>query len=132
MSETRRRRPVGPGDILLAQIARNLPPGTEQQGTRPVVVVAAPARLGPQRFDVVIIVPLTKATGAWAANNPTLYPRLAPGQGGLPLASTALIDHVQALDAKRVLKRYGTLSDKAFSPLRIGLEVMFGFRKGAS
>ena len=131
MSQTRKRRLVQPGDVLLAQIAQNVPAGVEQQGTRPVVVVASPAALGPQRFAVVVIVPLTKATGEWVDNNPTLYPRLAAGQGGLPLNSTALIDHVQAVDATRVLKRYGTLDQEAYATIRTGLEQMFGF-EGAS
>ena len=127
MSQTRKRRLVQPGDVLLAQIAENVPPGVEQQGTRPVVVVASPAALGPQRFGVVVIVPLTTATGAWVDGNPTLYPRLAAGQGGLPLSSTALVDHVQAVDATRVLKRYGTLDQEAYAPIKTGLEQMFGF-----
>lgn len=124
MSEVRRRRLARPGDVLLAQIAHNLPPGVEQQGVRPVVVVAAPAHLGPQRFPIVVIVPLTRATGSC---NPTLYPRLAAGQGGLPLDSTAMIDHVQAVDATRVLKRYGTLENEAFAAIKTGLEKMFDF-----
>lgn len=127
MSEVRRRRLTKPGDVLLAQIAQNLPPGVEQQGVRPVVVVAAPAHLGPQRFPIVVIVPLTKATGSWAESNPILYPRLRAGQGGLPLDSTAMIDHVQAVDATRVLKRYGTLENEAFAPIKTGLEKMFDF-----
>jgi mRNA interferase MazF len=131
VSATRRRR-VKPGDVLLAQIAQNLPPGSEQQGTRPVVVVAAPAQLGPQRFDVLVIVPLTRATGAWADNNPALYPRLTAGQGGLPLSSTAMIDHVQAIDAARVLKRYGTLEGEAFTAIRTGLEKLFEFQGSAA
>lgn len=127
MSKTPRRRLAEPGDVLLAAIAQNVPPGVEQQGVRPVVVVGVPARLGPQRFPVIVIVPLTKASGPWVEINPTLYPRLTAGQGGLPLESTALIDHVQAVDATRVLKRYGTLEADAFRPILEGLEKMLGF-----
>lgn len=130
MSRGRKRRLAAPGDVLLVEIAQNVPPGVEQQGARPVVVVASPAALGPQRFAVIVIVPLTKATGGWARDNPTLYPRLAAGQGGLPLESTVLIDHVQAVDATRALKRYGTLHADAYRPIQTGLEQMFGF--GAS
>lgn len=127
MSTARRRRLTKPGDVLLVAIPQNLPPGVEQQGVRPVVVVATPAQLGPQRFPVVVIVPLTKATGPWAASNPTLYPRLTAGQGGLPLDSTALIDHVQAVDATRVIKRLGALEGEALAPITTGLEKMFAF-----
>ena len=74
--------------------------------------------------------PFTTALGSWAKGNPTLYPRLAAGQGGLPLESTAMIDHVQAVDASRVLKRYGTLSQRAFEQIETGLEQLLGSTKG--
>ena len=128
---SRTRRPVSPGDVLLARIAENVPPGHEQQGTRPVVVIASPSEIGPQRFPVVVVVPLTRAYGAWAKANPLLYPRLAAGQGGLPVESTALVDHVQAVDATRVLKRYGTLDDETSAPIRRGLERLLGFGSDA-
>lgn len=126
-----RERPVRPGDVLLAAIAENIPPGSEQQGARPVVVVANPATsTGPQRFDVIVIVPLTTATGPWATANPVLYPPLEPGQGGLPQRSTALLDHIQALDVKRVRKFYGSLDADGYQPIAHGLEQMFDFDGG--
>jgi mRNA interferase MazF len=132
VSTTRRRRFAKPGDVLLAQIPENVPPGNEQQGTRPVVVVATPSHLGPQRFAALVIVPMTKTTGSWAESNPTLYPRLEAGQGGLPSSSTAMIDHVQAIDATRVLKQYGTLEDETFNLIKTGLQKMFAFEAPTS
>lgn len=127
MSKTRRRRAPKVGDVLLVQIAENVPPGVEQQGARPAVVVATPGSTGPQRVGVLVIVPLTTATGQWIRSNPTLYPRLSAGQGGLNLDTTAMIDHVQAVDAARVSKFFGTLTLDEFAPIKNGLEQMFGF-----
>ena len=121
--------PLRPGAVLLIKIADNVPPGVEQQGTRPAVVVAVPEDVGPLRFALLVVVPLTKATGDWTTRNPTLYPRLAAGQGGLPLASTALVDQVQAVDKTRVVKGYGYLNPDEFTPIRAGLEQMFGLSR---
>lgn len=123
----RKAPPLQRGAVLLARIADNVPPGVEQQGTRPVVVVAVPDQVGPLRFALLVVVPLTKAAGSWAKNNPTLYPRLKAGQGGLNLDSTALIDQVQAVDASRIIKGYGYLKPDEFGPIQTGLEKMFSF-----
>lgn len=129
MSRTRRRRLTRVGDVLFAAIPENVPPGVEQQGPHPAVVVATPASVGPQRYNVLVIVPLTTAKGQWIRNNPTLYPYLSAGQGGLNMDTTAMIDHVQAIDDTRVQKVFGTLSLDEFAPIRTGLEQMFGFGK---
>ncbi len=120
-----------PGAVLLVRIADNVPPGVEQQGVRPVVVVAVPEETGPQRFPVLVVVPLTKAAGHWADLNPTLYPRLKAGQGGLNLDSTAMIDHVQAVDETRIIKGFGILKPDELRPIKAGLEQMFSFGDGA-
>lgn len=109
------------------QIPDNSPPGVEQQGTRPVIVVAVPERVGPQRFPVLVVVPLTRSTGAWVAANPTLYPRLKAGQGGISVDSTAMLDHVQAVGSARVIKGYGYLKADELEPIQAGLEKMFDF-----
>lgn len=118
------RRLAQAGDVLLAALAQNVPPGTEQQGTRPVIVIANPGRLGPQRFPVIVIVPLTTATGKWAEANPTLYPTLPAGAGGLPARSTVLLDQIQAVDATRVRKYFGTLEPVEYATLRQGIVQM--------
>ena len=115
------------GDVLFAAIPENVPPGVEQQGLHPAVVVATPSNTGPQRFNVLTIVPLTTATGPWIRGNPTLYPHLSAGQGGLNMDTTAMIDHVQAIDVTRVQKVYGTLTLDEFAPIKTGLEQMFRF-----
>jgi mRNA interferase MazF len=60
------------GDLVLVALPVHNPPGREQQGTRPAVVVGVPS--GEMRYPIVAIAPLTTATGSWSSNNPTLYP----------------------------------------------------------
>lgn len=127
MTPARKRRRVTPGDVLLVDIAENVPPGREQEGRRPTIVVATPSSVGPQRFDVLVVVPLTTATGQWFRDNPTLYPYLGAGQAGLNRDAVAMIDHIQAVDAARIQKFIGTLSNDEFAPIRTGLERMFKF-----
>ena len=86
--------------------------------------MANPVISGPQRFPVIVIVPLTTATGSWAEANPTLYPTLSAGAGGLPQSSTVLLDQIQAVDATRVRKYFGTLEPEEYATLRQGIVKM--------
>jgi mRNA interferase MazF len=84
----------------------NLDPtqGHEQRGRRPCVVVSDPAVNADQRFPLIAVVPVTGTPGEGA-----LYPALAPGASGLAKPSCALVDHVRAVDKRRVTKAYGHL-----------------------
>ena len=121
--------PLGPlavGDLVTVDLPRHAPPGREQEGYRPAIVVGLPGASGPTRFPLVAIVPLTTDRGhAWAAANPTLYPALAAGTGGLSVASLALVDQARAIDAARVLGRRGTLTDAELAPIQAGLRALF-------
>lgn len=73
---------------------------------------------------MLVVVPLTTQFGAWAERAPDLYPLLAAGTGGLRYDSVALLDHVRAIDVRRVTRRLGRLgADSHLSILR-GLERM--------
>ena len=99
------------------------PPGHEQEGSRPAVVVAVP--IGPTRFPVVLVVPLTTQAREWTDRNPALYPRLDAGSGGLIHPSVALLDQVRAVDARRLATYLGTLSRAAYAPIHRGLRMLF-------
>ncbi|MBE3588159.1 MAG: type II toxin-antitoxin system PemK/MazF family toxin [Thermoanaerobacteraceae bacterium] len=114
---------VAVGDTLLIALPSHDPRGHEQEGVRPVIVVGVPQ--GPMRFPVVIVVPLTTRSGPWANRNPALYLTLPPGAGGIPRASTVLIDQVRAVDARRVRAYLGTLEEAAFEPIRNSLLKIF-------
>lgn len=118
-----RNKSVTPGDILLIDLPIHDPKGHEQEGNRPAVVVGMPQ--GPVRYPVVIVVPLTTQSGPWVKKNPTLYRHLPPGAGGIPQASTALIDQVRALDVRRVRTYLGSLEQELFGPIRNSLIQLF-------
>ncbi len=117
-----------PGDILTALFPTHQPPGREQEGQRPAVVVGLPDRLGLTRFATVVVVPLTTDRNQpWALRNPRLYPRLAAGTGGLPRPSIVLLDQVTALDQSRLLGYIGSLTSPQFAPIDTGLRGIFGW-----
>lgn len=107
-----------PGDIYLASLPQRVPPGHEQHGIRPVVVIARP---NGSRFPMVVAVPLTSQRGPWQEAAPHLYPVLPVGSGGLTLDSVALLDHVQGIDERRLQRRMGALADEVFQPIHEGL-----------
>lgn len=99
-----------------------MPHGHEQQGMRPCLLIADPAEIQPLRYPLLIVAPLSTES---LARLP-LYPRLAAGVGGLPKASTVLLDQLTAIDLRRVRGYIGTLTEKELAPIRKGLLLMFG------
>ena len=76
--------------------------GREQRGVRPCIVVSDPAVNAEQRFPLIAVVPVTGTIGTGA-----LYPVLAPGTSGLVKQSCALIDHLRAIDKRRIRRIFG-------------------------
>jgi mRNA interferase MazF len=119
--------PVSFGDILLIALPTHAPPGHEQEGARPAVVVGLPERAGEPRFPTVLVVPLTTQEGTWSTKAPELYPRLRAGAGGLPHPSVALLDQLRSIDVRRVSSYLGSLAAEEFQPIDDGLKKIFGF-----
>lgn len=111
------------GDVVIVALPNHTPKGREQQGTRPAVVVGVPS--GELRYPMLIIAPLTTQTGSWALKNPSLYPRLEAGTGGLPKSSIILLDQIRGLDVSRVLAYLGTLTPQQYVPILEGLMLLF-------
>jgi mRNA interferase MazF len=109
------------GEILWVDFPQRLPPGHEQLGRRPVVVVGVPERVQPIPYRVLLVVPLTRTR----FQGP-LFPLIPAGTGGLPADSTALIYQVGAIDVRRVVGRFGLLSDDEMAPFLAGLKLVFG------
>lgn len=120
------------GDVLLMRLPTHTPRGHEQQGPRPVVVIAEPDRAGQTRYPMVFGAPLTSQLAEWQGTDRALYPVLQRGVGGLPRDSVVLLEHARGIDAARVTRRLGTLSSDEYKPIRDVLEVMFGFKEDAS
>jgi mRNA interferase MazF len=92
------------GDVFDAHLSPT--EGSEQAGTRPVIVVSRNAIN--QTSPVIVIVPLTSAT-----NVKKTYPNnvaIASGEGGLSADSVALGGQVRAIAKSRLLRQRGTLS----------------------
>lgn len=109
-------------DVLTVQLPEHVPPGHEQNGYRPAIVVGLPERLGTPRFPNVIVVPLTSEKGReWSGRAADLYPTVRAGRGGLTRDSVVLIDQIRAIDLSRVVRYIGTLSSDDFRPIKTGL-----------
>jgi len=91
----------------------NLDPvtGSEQGGTRPVLIVSRDALNA--NAPIVIVVPLTSRD-----NKKRLYPthvELAAGEGSLSKNSVALCEQLRAVSKNRLTKRLGKLSSQRMS-----------------
>ncbi len=93
------------GDVYDARLSPT--EGSEQAGTRPVVIVSRDAI---NRYSsVIVVVPLTKAS-----NIKRSYPNNVPideGAGGLTQRSVALTGQVRAISKTRLLRFRGSLPD---------------------
>lgn len=105
------------GDVFDARLSPT--EGSEQAGTRPVIVVSRDAI---NRFSsVIVIVPITKK-----ANIKRQYPNNVPikkGDGGLNIDSVALGGQVRAISKSRVLGQRGMLSDATMSAIDRALRI---------
>lgn len=96
------------GEIWYATL--NPAQGSEQAGTRPVLVVQNNAV---NRFTTTVLtVPLT--TNLRRATLPCCVP-IAQGDGGLPADSVALCHQLRVLDTTRLQSKLGTVSDAAMT-----------------
>jgi mRNA interferase MazF len=106
-------------DVILVALPGHIPRRHEQQGNRPVIVIGLP--WGEVRYPMLIVVPLTTQTGLWSRQNPSLYPCLEAGVGGLPQPSIVLLDQLRSIDPRRVLAYLGTLTPEQYIPIQSGL-----------
>jgi len=95
------------GDVFLAALDPTR--GSEQAGTRPVIIVSRDAIN--QNSSVVICIPCTDA-----ANCRRIYPSQAlfrKGTAGLPLDSVAMCEQVRAIAIARLKTRIGKLDRRS-------------------
>lgn len=109
------------GLLTWVDLGGRLPPGHEQEGRRPCVVVAAPTIVQRLRFPMVVVAPMTTAV----LPSTPLYPRLSQGSGGLAVDGTVLLDQVVSVDVRRMKKHIGQLPPSSYQPIRDGLRRMF-------
>jgi mRNA interferase MazF len=105
------------GDIYDARLSPT--EGSEQAGTRPVIIVSRNAIN--QFSPVIVIVPLTDA-----GNVKRPYPNnvlIQAEEGGLSIDSFALAGRVRAIATSRLLRHRGTLSPETMERIDRALRI---------
>jgi mRNA interferase MazF len=110
---------VDRGTVVLVELDPTV--GHEQRGVRPCIAVSDPAVNAEQRFPLIAVVPVSGSVGTGA-----LYPVLAPGGSGLVKPSSALIDHLRAIDKRRIRRIFGRVSSEELAAIDQGLELFLG------
>ena len=105
------------GDVFRA----NLEPheGSEQGGTRPVVVISRDALNNTS--TVVVVVPITDA-----ANKKKIYPshvRVAAGKGGLTIDSIVVCEQIRAISKTRLKQHLGKLDKPIVTNIEAALKI---------
>lgn len=108
---------IARGDVFMA----NLEPiqGSEQGGTRPVVVVSRDALN--QFSPVVVICSITDA-----ANKKKIYPShvlVHAGNGGLTLDSIVICEQVRAISKTRLKRQLGTFNRPVMADIESALKI---------
>ena len=105
------------GDVFDARL--NPTEGSEQAGTRPVVIVSRDAIN--KNSSVIVVIPLTKAS-----NVKRTYPNnieIEKGEGGLTHASVLLGGQVRAIAKSRLLRQRGKLSSETMKQVNKALKI---------
>ena len=107
------------GSVVLVELDPTV--GHEQRGLRPCIAISDPIVNADQRFPLIAVVPVTGTAGDGA-----LYPILAPGASGLTKESYALLDHLRAIDKRRIRRIFGRVSSNELANIDQGLLLFLG------
>jgi len=110
------------GDIFSARLDPT--EGSEQAGTRPVVVISRDSINA--NSPVVVVVPVTDA-----ANVKRLYPshvQLPRGSGGLKIDSVAKAEQIRAIQVSRFVSYYGRLDRDALVRIEETIKITLALR----
>ena len=94
--------------------------GSEQRGTRPVIVVSHDGFNEVDTWRSIIVVPVSTSPQQ-AARSATAVP-LPRGAGGLTQDSVALCHQVTTLDRAKLKKRLGSLTSNELTLVELGLK----------
>jgi mRNA interferase MazF len=120
------QRPALPKPVRGDLFSARLDPteGSEQAGTRPVVVMSRDSINA--NSPVVVVVPVTDA-----ANVKRLYPshaHLAKGAGGLKVDSVAKAEQIRAIQISRFVGYYGRLDRNALARIEEAIKITLALR----
>jgi mRNA interferase MazF len=109
---------VNRGDVFMAELRPRS--GSEQSGTRPVIVISHNAFNQTPGWRSIIVVPLSTSINQ-ARRGLTAIPIFA-GEAGLSRDSVALCHQVTTLDRSKLKQRIGHLTDEQMLPIANGLK----------
>jgi mRNA interferase MazF len=109
---------VNRGDIFLAELRPRS--GSEQTGTRPVIVVSHDGFNVTPGWRSIIVVPVSRSSKQ-AARGPTAV-ALPRGAGGLRDDSLAICHQVTTLDRSKLTQRFGALTEADMARVAEGLK----------
>ena len=110
------------GEIYWASLSPRS--GSEQQGTRPVIIVSHDGFNETPGWRSVIVVPVSTSS-AQAKRGPTVVP-LPAGSGGIPKESVALCHQVTTLDRGKLTSQLGDLSQSLLHDVGEALKIAQG------
>jgi len=120
------QRPVLPkpvrGDVFSARLDPT--EGSEQAGTRPVVVLSRDSINA--NSPVVVVVPVTDA-----ANAKRVYPshaHLPKGTGGLKMDSVAKAEQIRAIQVSRLVGYYGRMDRDALTRIEEAIKITLSLK----
>lgn len=101
------------GDVYFVQLSPRS--GSEQQGTRPCIIVSTDAFNNVQGWQSITVVPLTSAK-RWLKTSPTVT-ILPKGEANLPKQSAALAHQITTIDRSKLIAKVGTVSQSILQSL---------------
>src|SRR5438067_12854 len=107
------------GDVVRARL--DPVEGSEQAGERPALVLS-PDFLN-SRSPTIIVACITSKQMHRIFRNEVL---IAPPEGGLTLASKALLSQVRTLDKRRILRRLGEVSETTLQAVNEAIRISMG------
>jgi len=110
------------GDVFSARL--DPAEGSEQAGTRPVVVISRDSIN--TNSPVVVVVPITDA-----ANVKRLYPshaQLSKSAGGLKMDSVAKAEQIRAIQVSRFVGYYGRLDRDVFGRIEEAIKITLALK----
>lgn len=106
------------GDVFRAELRPRS--GSEQRGTRPVIVVSHDGFNRIETWRSIVIIPVT-TSAKQPARGPTAV-SLEKGAGGLTKPSVALCHQITTLDRAKLTRKLGTLTHHELSRVEQGLK----------
>lgn len=105
------------GEIWLADLAPRS--GSEQRGTRPVIIVSSDVFNLTPRWQSFNIVPLS--TSPRQARRSHTTPIISAGVAGLPEGSVALCHQLTTLDRSKFIRKLGELPTQDLQQVELGI-----------